>query len=73
MPILVPTAACDLTERHMGCRVDIGAVSGLLASVMPVADQVHIGLIVGGARTWFTLDPETHVNVGPRPREGHPQ
>ena len=64
---MVLTAA-DLSDRHMGREVRIRDVEGVLVALDPRRAEVVVGLMVGGSRALFALDPRAAVEVGRKPR-----
>lgn len=55
--------AADLTECHFGRTVDVANMTGTLVGLIPVAQQVTLALIVGGAHVWLPVDADTQVQV----------
>lgn len=60
--------AADLSDRHMGREVRIGDIEGVLITLDPRRGEVVVGLMVGGSRALFALDPGAAVEVGRKPR-----
>lgn len=58
--------AADLDDRHMNRTVRIGDIEGSLVGIIPGRTRVDLVLVVGGARAFFQLDPNAHVEVGPK-------
>lgn len=61
--------ARELADRHMNRLVRIGQVEGSLVGLIPHHSRVDLVLIVGGARAFFPLDLDAHVEVGPKTKE----
>lgn len=55
--------AAELSDRHMGRMLKIGAVEGTLTGIIPRPNSggVDLVLIVGGARAVFQLDAGAQV------------
>lgn len=55
--------AAELSDRHVGRNVRIGQVEGVLTGIVPRPNGggVDLAVIVGGARTWFALEPSAAV------------
>ena len=57
-------AVADLTERHIGRTVTVGALTGTLTGLLPVGDRTALALIVGRSRAFTqAYAAETPIEV----------